>query len=597
MKEDTIKNTPRKPENPQPRESGTGASPGGSLAASSGGSLAASSGGSLADKPPQSHKNGGALGQGHEQRVEPDNGPKMVLEPTTPVIVMVDDESTNLQIVRIILSRENLGANLHLFDNGPDALEFLQEHKVELILLDLAMPMMDGFQVLRELRETPGNQETPVIFLSAFQDTEYILKAFELGATDFLSKPIISPVLIARIHTLLQTQALKNQLQQSNQSLVSANRLKDELLSIVSHDLRSPLSAIELLCQFLQDSVDGQSEQSQEELIHRILNQSRLSRRLVENLLNLNRVEGGILTPNLAFFHMAELISNCAEDEGPIFEAGKIEFQLNLPDEEMVCYGDREMIAQVIRNVLGNAIKYAESTVSLNCKLINYTQSEGGGIEVTIRDDGEGVPPEQRAMIFEKYGKGDRRSGGSGLGLYISKRMVDLHGGEISMNSEPGSHAEFVIKLPNLFKPEHIPQLSEIYDCPVAVLSPYTAGAELLEGLMVEGGMVQVETRVVEQGVSMEPLSFTPKIIVLDAVSGRFNWQGYMQNLFRNDWMSDSEVHVVVYGDKGLCDAMQASQKKTCHQLPRPLNPLVFFKLLMNLVKEENTDKQARISV
>ena len=161
-----------------------------------------------------------------------------------PRIVMIDDEKSNLQIVKIVIMRENLESDLSLFENGASALEFIQKNPVDLILLDLAMPEMDGFEIMSRLQADPNTADIPVIFLSAYQEASYILKAFDLGATDFIGKPIISPILTARIRQIIKSRSLEKELRLRNTELVDTNRLKDELLSICSHDLRAPLSAI-----------------------------------------------------------------------------------------------------------------------------------------------------------------------------------------------------------------------------------------------------------------------------------------------------------------------------------------------------------------
>ena len=246
-----------------------------------------------------------------------------------PRIVMIDDEKSNLQIVKIIIMRENLESDLSLFENGASALEFIQKNPVDLILLDLAMPEMDGFEIMSRLQADPNTADIPVIFLSAYQEASYILKAFDLGATDFIGKPIISPILTARIRQIIKSRSLEKELRLRNTELVDTNRLKDELLSICSHDLRAPLSAIELICQFLEDTIHERSETSQQELVNRIVSQSRLARRLVENLLDLNRIEQGRLVPASSLFSVDELLEQCVKEEDPNLLSRDLEFELS----------------------------------------------------------------------------------------------------------------------------------------------------------------------------------------------------------------------------------------------------------------------------
>lgn len=151
-----------------------------------------------------------------------------------PRIAMVDDDPAHLQVAKIILMREALAADLHLFDDPLRALEFLSTEPVNLILLDIGMPRMDGFEVFARLRAPGPNESTPVIFLTAFRETDAIVRAFEMGAADVLGKPLISPILTARIRAILDTQDLQQQLLQRNVELETTNRLKDEMVSICS---------------------------------------------------------------------------------------------------------------------------------------------------------------------------------------------------------------------------------------------------------------------------------------------------------------------------------------------------------------------------
>jgi two-component system sensor histidine kinase/response regulator len=497
-----------------------------------------------------------------------------------PRIMMIDDETANLHIVKLILMRENFKSDLIMFQSGEEALEHLRTNRVDLVLLDLAMPGMDGFELMTQLRADPATAEIPVIFLTAFQDTEYILKAFELGATDFIGKPIISPILTARIRAVLQTQALKNELKLRNEALVGANRLKDELLSIVSHDLRSPLSAIELLCQFLQEPDTGDPAQSPPDLINRILNQSRLARRLVENLLNLNRIEEGILAPAASFFRIGELVLACAEDEKTIVQSRGIDFKVDSPAEDLLCFGDREMIAQVLRNLLGNAIKFTRSSVSLGCTLVDFSEDNGGRLRLTVADDGEGIPAEQLPRLFEKYGKGDRRGGGSGLGLYIAKNIMQLHGGSIRLRSREHEGTEFYVELPNVYRPPQLPDLSAFSESPVLVLSNSKATGQMLEGLLIEGGLLDVTLSEVDSNAPADEPGGAWDLTLLDLESvGPEELErvpGYRTQSPTARW-------IYYGGSDGDAQSMAKLTPPPLAHMRRPVNPLQLLRTLSAL--------------
>ena len=506
---------------------------------------------------------------------------------SAPRIMMIDDELSNLQIVKLILTRENFSSDLVMFSSGREALEYLRANSVDLILLDLAMPDMTGFDVMTRLRENHATADIPVIFLSAYQDTEYILRAFELGATDFIGKPIISPILMARIQHLIESRRLQGALRKSNDELVNINRLKDELLSICSHDLRAPLSAIELICQFLTDSVGGRSEQSPAELINRIVAQSRLARRLVENLLDLNRIEEGRLIPSPSFFSVAELVHDCGGDELPALEARGLKLETKLPPADVLCFGDREMLSQVLHNLLNNAAKFARDRIVMSAEGADITAEQGGRLRLAVADDGRGIPEAQRQVVFEKYAKLEVQGGGSGLGLYISRQMVELHHGQIAIQSQAGPGTQFVIMLPNVFRADQLPELSSLHRRRVVVVSASRPTAQLLESVLVEAGMIEV-TQVGDEAAlegAMQPAQ--PDLVVLDGQAGALGQK--LLALCAADAVA-AVPRWVVFGEGPGHDAVNAAVSGAV-LIGAPLNPLVYLRAVRDLLQSGVTSR------
>ncbi|HKI99021.1 MAG TPA: hybrid sensor histidine kinase/response regulator [bacterium] len=499
-----------------------------------------------------------------------------------PRIMMVDDELSNLQIVKIILTRENYECELLLYDNGREALDYLRGHPVDLILLDLAMPGMDGFELMTRLKENPATAEVPVIFLSAYQETDYILRAFELGARDFIGKPIFSPILTARIRQTIEAQRLQTELQRSNDELLNTNRLKDELLSICSHDLRAPLNSIELICQFLSDGASGPAEQSPGELINRIVSQTRLARRLVENLLDLNRIEEGRLVPSPSFFSVEELVRSCLDDELPTFQARKLEHALDLPAQELLCFADREMISQVVHNILNNAAKYAQSRVKLECALEDFSDGQGGRLALAIADDGRGIPPAQQQSVFDKYAKLELHGSGSGLGLYISRQMMELHEGSITVESKAGQGTRFVVRLPNVFVAEQLPDLAPCQQQRVAVVSASKPTAQLLEGVLVEAGMIEVASATTPSQLERLLDDHPPALVVVDVAS-----ELLAGLLVERLGAANPGCAWILYGEAGDAARLAARLRTATGTVPPPLNPLMYLREVNRLLQPE----------
>jgi signal transduction histidine kinase len=493
-----------------------------------------------------------------------------------PRIVLIDDDPGHLQVVQIIMMREDFPCDLVLFQDPREGLAYLEQNPANLAVMDIAMPHLDGFEMLSRLRAEPRTRELPVIFLSAYKETEYVLRAFEMGAADYLTKPIISPVLAARIRAILHTQDLQGQLRQRNQDLEHINRLKDEMLSICSHDLRSPLSAIDLICQFLKEALEGRSKQSKTELVNRIVNQSRLARRLVENLLDLNRIEEGMLVPVPSFFKARDLVTACAEDEMPMLQARRVALRMELPPENTVCFGDREMIAQVVRNVLGNAGKFARETITVDCRFGPAQGEEAGTLSIAITDDGPGIPIEELPLLFGKYRKLETSSVGSGLGLYISRKIVELHGGKITAESVAGQGSSFSFTLGNAFATEDLPNLEEHGETPLLVLSASKASALLLEGILIEAGSLQVGRE--PKRLGGDDAMTLPDLAIVDALNPDLQ---ALEEIAAACRTTGKPCRWIAYGPLSAVEPLKEKIGPPLARLEPPLNPVAY----LNLVK------------
>lgn len=501
-----------------------------------------------------------------------------------PRIMMIDDETANLEVVKHFLRKESFEPDLVFYEDGQSALDYLKSNPVDLILLDLQMPGMDGFEVMKHLKENPDTMEIPVIFLSAYNDTEFILKAFDMGATDFIGKPIISPILTARIRTIIQARTLQKELQRSNEELLNTNRLKDELLSICSHDLRSPLSSIDLVCQFLHEALDGKSQESKPELVNRIVSQSRVARRLVENLLDLNRIEEGRLVPSPSFFQINEVVRKCVEDEGPNMQAKALQHSVTLPEDDWLCFGDREMLTQVLHNVLNNAAKHSSTRVSIDCQV----NEEGESLTVVISDDGPGIASEHHEAIFEKYGKVDHSGSGSGLGLYISRQMVELHHGRIHVDSEnAGGGTRIVIELPNVFRADKLPQLSQFHESHVLIVSSSKSVAELLEGVLLEAGLVNVEQALHKDQLMerlQDPRNSLPNAVVVDVHSGDL-----VAALVDRGEPGLPSAGWILYGEEEASAKLSGQLPGPSVRISIPFNPLAYLREMGNILSSNGT--------
>jgi hypothetical protein len=253
-----------------------------------------------------------------------------------------------------------------------------------------------------------------------------------------------------------------------------------------------------------------------EPLIERILNQTRLARRLVENLLDMHKIEEGKLVPQPTFFSPHELLRGCAEDHQPLLLARNLKLELDQDDAATICFADREMIAQVVRNVLGNAVKFARTRVRIRSRLEPGAGEGGGWWSLDVSDDGPGFAPGTEDELFSKYARGEARQGSYGLGLYIAQQTMRLHNGSISARSRPREETVITVRLPLAFHRDLIPNLSPVSHSRVRVLASANPMAELLESILLEGGLVHIQNGATGPSIAEELAAAPPDLAVVD---------------------------------------------------------------------------------
>lgn len=499
-----------------------------------------------------------------------------------PRIVIVDDDEVHLQFIKMVILKEQFTCELQLYSSARQTLGILAENPCDLLLLDVKMPEMDGFEMIDHLKKNPATADIPVIFLTASHETEDLVRAYEAGAADYISKPINSAVLAVRIRSVLQRMALENELKLRNEDLLRANRFKDELLSICSHDLRAPLAAIEVICSSLAGKRQLGGAPGEQPPADRIMNQSRLARRLVDNLLDYNKIEQGMLVPSHTFFSAREFLLECAEAELPLVQANGLTLRTDLPGEDVLVFGDRELLAQAVRNPLGNAIKFAASELSLAGGTAEMTAARGGWLEIRITDDGSGIPAEKQDEIFEKYAKGDPNGMGSGLGLYIAREVLAAHGGTIRV--EPGGGRGTTLKLlvPHAFVREQLPDLSPCAQARGLVISPSRATAELLEGILVEGGLVYLVSEVSGAPDADAPARHDADFVVVDLTDPEINFFKLTKMINK----AGESAHWIFYGAATEAETLGRLVRVPFSHLPAPVNPLTYLNLVASLTEK-----------
>ena len=353
-------------------------------------------------------------------------------------ILVVDDISKNLQVVGTMLRNE--GYHVMPATSGAQALERVKAQPPDLILLDLMMPDMDGLEVCRRLKADPLTRQIPVMFLTASNEMEHLVKGFVQGAVDYVTKPFNAPELLARVRTHLELQHARRRLREMNDE-------KNEFMGIVAHDLRSPLGTIKGFAEvLLEDSQMARVEL--EDFTRRILDTAQRMAEMVQNLLDANRIERGELNLNLAPTDLCSMLSLLTETHRARATAKRQTILFDTEPTPVAALVDPNVMVQVMENLLSNAVKYSPPGKPIHVRLRKLPDT----VRFEVQDEGPGLSAEDQKQLFGKFARlSAKPTGGenaTGLGLSIVKRMVEAMSGKVWCESEPGKGAMFVVEFP-----------------------------------------------------------------------------------------------------------------------------------------------------
>lgn len=386
-------------------------------------------------------------------------------------ILMVDDQPAKLLSYEAILA--DLGENLLRAGSGKEALEMLLKHEVAVVLIDVCMPELDGFELATMIRSHPRFHRTAIILVSGVMvDDRDRLRGYDSGAVDYVSVPIVPGILRAKVAIFAELFRKTQELALLNQELESrvrertaeieallksteearreaekANQLKDEFLAILSHELRTPLNAITGWAHLLgSGKLDPATHAKAVESINR---NALLQARLVSDLLDVSRIVSGRLRLELRPAELSSVIQAALDGVRPAAQARRVQLDLTVAKDVGRVSADPARLQQVISNLLSNAVKFAPAGGKVEVML----ERSESCVELTVRDNGPGIPPEVLPYIFERFRQGDtsttRAHKGLGLGLAIARHLVEMHGGSIeARNREDGPGAIFRVSLP-----------------------------------------------------------------------------------------------------------------------------------------------------
>ncbi|HET7794982.1 MAG TPA: hybrid sensor histidine kinase/response regulator [Rhizobacter sp.] len=364
----------------------------------------------------------------------------MTAEPSRVKCLLVDDLAENLQALSALLRRDDV--ELLLAQSGPEALELLLAHDVALAFIDVQMPEMDGFQLAETMRSVERTRDVPIIFVTAGgTDRGRQFKGYDSGAVDFLFKPIEPHILKSKAEVFFQLYRQKQQLAFELQERTDALRMSEMFNAVLGHDLRGPLSAIQLSAKILEKRPD----ESLQKMGERLMRSAAWMGRMIEDMLDLTRSRLGEGIP----IHRSEtdfgpLVQGVIQEQEVMFPEARIEFSQS---GDLAGWWDQDRLVQVASNLIGNALHHGAPEGVVRVRLEGR---EPDRVALSVENEGH-IAPDLLPHIFDPFRSGRRaatRTKGLGLGLYIVQQVVLAHGGRIEVQSPPGQLTRFTVTLP-----------------------------------------------------------------------------------------------------------------------------------------------------
>jgi len=368
-------------------------------------------------------------------------------------ILVIDDN----RMQRMVVARnlQQIGHLVREAESGVQALARLRAEPMDVVLLDIEMPEMDGYQVLEQIMADPALREIPVIMVTGIDDVTSAVTCIEMGATDYLSKPVNAGLLRARIDNSLvkkrardREQELYRQLQESFAKLQELEKLRNDLTHMIVHDLRTPLTSI--VTGFPTIELAGDLNELQREVFDMALRGGQTLLGMINDLLDVSKMESGTMTLELAPFQVAAVVERAGQQVAALTTEKGIHLVVEIAPEIDTCVADEDKLRRTLVNLLGNAVKFTPQSGTI--RVGAQKTEDGSSLHFSVADSGEGIPPEAFEKIFEKFGQVESRQSGrrmsTGLGLTFCKMAVEAHGGRIWVESELGQGSTFSFIIP-----------------------------------------------------------------------------------------------------------------------------------------------------
>lgn len=364
---------------------------------------------------------------------------------STPTVLIVDDNPNNLKIIALILRSFNY--KIVIATNGEQAIEMVEKTLPDIILLDVMMPKIDGFETCKIIKSKDEYKDIPIIFITALNDTESLVKGFKAGGVDYITKPFNKDELISRVKTHLDLKYTRDSLQKTTAHLEELNALKDKMFSVIGHDLRSPLGSVRMTLDFLS-KIEAPADNPFSENIKIMLKTTDEVFGLLENLLGWAKSQSNMLNISKELLVLKDLTNSIYYLNKGSLDLKQIEFVSEVKDDDTI-FADLNTMKIVFRNLVSNAIKFTPEKGTI--KIVS--KKAGDNIRIEVSDTGVGIPEENIPKLFNPNQHvttyGTNRESGSGLGLVLCSDFVVKNNGKIWVESTVGKGSTFIVELPS----------------------------------------------------------------------------------------------------------------------------------------------------
>lgn len=360
-------------------------------------------------------------------------------------ILIVDDVVSNVLLLKILLTNEKF--QICTASNGRECIEKTKSERPDLILLDVMMPDLNGFDTAVILKNDPETANVPIIFLTALNTPSDLVQGFKVGASDFLTKPFNKEELIVRVMQQISLVAARRIIMEQNEELRHTISNRDKMYSVIAHDLRSPMASIRMVLNLFVSAVSPDMiGRDLYDLIDKANRESEETHSLLDNLLKWTKSQTGRLNVVYQDFEINDVVLGVVDIFVIIAETKHIRLNCNLGTENLKVHADTDMLNTVIRNFLSNAIKFSNENSTID---ITVARS-GDFARISVRDYGVGISEDRLASLFSsgKTTYGTKNEEGSGLGLQLCKDFAVKNGGDVEVESVHGEGSTFSVLIP-----------------------------------------------------------------------------------------------------------------------------------------------------